>query len=100
MPPMTNFVMAVSPGYVLYKRGSRKGSSVFVYILVVCGTIFNFLPAPIGLFASALPEVFNQPIWFAIGIVCTAVALYSLYRIVKLPPKAMDMGDYKKRPIW
>ena len=98
--PMTNFVMAVGPGYILNKRRSRKGSSVAIYIFVVCGTIFNFLPAPIGMFTSALPQVYNQPIWFIIGIPCIIISIYNLYRILKLPPKTLEDGNYKKRPIW
>ena len=98
--PMTNFVMAVGPGYILNKRQSRHGSSVFVYIMIVIGTIFNFMPAPIGMFTSALPQVYNQPIWFIIGIPCLIIACYNLYRILKLPPKTKDMGNYKNKPIW
>lgn len=99
--PMTNFVMAVGPGYVLYKRQSREGSSMFVYIMIVAGTVFNFLPAPIGLFTTALPQTFNQPIWFVLGAVCVVVSVYNLYRFSKLPAKTADMGDYKHgKPIW
>lgn len=98
--PMTNFVMAVGPGFILNKRRSRKGSSVAVYIFVVLGTIFNFMPAPIGMFTSSLPQVYNQPIWFIIGIPCVIVACYNLYRILKLPPKTIEDGNYKKKPIW
>lgn len=98
--PLTNMVMAVAPGYILTKRQSREGSSVMIYIFVVCGTIFNFLPAPIGLFTSATPEIYNQPIWFAAGAVCLVIAVYNLYRILKLPPKTVAMGNYKKKPIW
>lgn len=96
--PMTNFVMAVGPGYVLNKRKSREGSSVFIYIMVVCGTAFNFAPAGIGLFSSVLPEVFNQPMWFAVGAVCLVIAIYNLVRIIKLPAKEQVPGE--KKPIW
>ncbi|ACV23757.1 Uncharacterised protein [Slackia heliotrinireducens] len=98
--PLTNVVMAVAPGYVLAKRRSREGSSVMVYIFVVIGTVFNFMPAPIGLFTSTTPWIYNQPIWFAVGAVCTVTAVYNLYRILQLPPKTIDMGTYKKKPIW
>lgn len=98
--PLTNVVMAVAPSYVLFKRKNREGSSVFICIMVVIGTIFNFLPAPIGLFTSALPWIYNQPIWFIIGVVCTIIAVCTLVSILRMPPKTKAMGDYKKRPIW
>ncbi len=98
--PLTNIVMAIAPGYVLYKRKSRAGSSMFIYIMVVAGTVFNFLPAPFGLFTSATPWIYNQPVWFAVGAVCTIVAVHNLYRFSKLPAKTKDMGDYKNKPIW
>lgn len=98
--PLTNVVMAIAPGYVLYKRKSREGSSMFIYIMVVVGTIFNFLPAPIGLFTSVTPWIYNQPIWFAVGVVCTIIAVYNVYRFSKLPPKTKEMGNYKNKPIW
>lgn len=96
--PITNFVMAVGPGYVLLRRNSRKGSSVFIYIMIVAGTIFNFLPAPIGLFTTVLPNVFNQPIWFAVGVVCVIVSIVNLVKICKLPAKKQLPGE--KKPIW
>lgn len=98
--PLTNVVMAIAPGYVLYKRKSREGSSVMIYIFVVAGTIFNFLPEGIGLFTTVTPWIYNQPIWFAVGAVCTVIAVYNLYRILQLPPKTKEMGDYKNKPIW
>ncbi len=96
--PITNFVMAVGPGYVLGKRNSRKGSSVFIYIMIVIGTVFNFLPAPIGLFTTALPEIYNQPIWFAVGAVATVIAVVNLVRVLRLPEKEAVPGE--KKPIW
>lgn len=96
--PITNFVMAIAPGFILFKRKSREGSSVMLYIFILGGTIFNFLPCGIGLFTTVLPEVFNQPIYFAIGIVATIIAIYNLCTIVKMPPKKQLPGE--KKPIW
>lgn len=98
--PLTNVVMAIAPGYVLYKRKSREGSSVMIYIFVVAGTIFNFLPEGIGLFTTVTPWIYNTPVWFAVGAVCTVIAVYNLYRILQLPPKTKEMGSYKNKPIW
>ena len=98
--PLTNVLMAVIPGVVIHKRRSREGSSVALCIIVLFGTIFNFLPAPIGLFTTVTPQIYNQPIWFAVGVVCVVIAAYNLYRILQLPPKTVDMGNYKKKPIW
>ena len=96
--PITNLIMAIAPGLVLNARQSRKGSSVFINIMVLVGTIFNFLPAPLGLFTTVLPQIYNQPVWFAMGAVATLIAAYNLYRIIQLPPKEKIPGG--ETPIW
>lgn len=85
--PLTNFVMAVGPGQVLLKRGSRHGSSVTVYILIVLGTLFNFAPKGIGFFTTLLPQIFNCGLWYLLGLVATIVAAYNLVYILHLPAK-------------
>ena len=96
--PMTNFVMAVAPGYILLKRQSRQGSSVMLYIFIVIGTAFNFAPAGIGLFTTAMPWVYDNPIWYAVGAVCLIVAVWNLVKIIKMPAKPQATGE--KKPIW
>lgn len=96
--PITNIVMAVGPGFILYHRRSREGSSVMLYIIILAGTIFNFLPQGLGCFTTALPWIWNQPIYFIVGAVTIAIAVYNLYYICKLPAKPKIEGE--KKPIW
>lgn len=86
--PLTNFVMAIGPGYVLQKRQSRQGSSVMIYIFIILGTLLNFAPKGIGFFASILPNIFNQPIWFVTGLIATIIAIINLITIWRLPAKS------------
>lgn len=97
--PLTNFVMAIGPGYVLNTRRDREGSSVLVYIFIVIGTIINFAPQGIGFFTSILPSVFNQPIWFSVGVVALIVAVINLVRVVGLPGKKQNPQS-KHKPVW
>jgi len=90
--PLTNFVMAIGPGYMLDKRQSREGSSVFIYILIIMGTFLNFAPKGIGFFSSILPTIFNQPIWFATGIICMIIAVINLIKILRLPAKSQNLS--------
>lgn len=85
--PLTNVVMAIGPGYLMMKRKSREGSSVFIYILIVCGTAFNFAPPGIGLFTTVLPGVFDTPVWYLSGVACMIIAIYNLVYCLNLPPK-------------
>lgn len=85
--PLTNFVMAVGPGFTLLKRRSRRGSSVVVYIFIICGTLFNFAPRGIGFFTTLLPQIFNCPLWYLIGVISTIIAVYNLIMVLKLPAK-------------
>lgn len=85
--PLTNFVMAIAPGYTLLQRQSRRGSSVMLYIFVVLGTAFNFAPRGIGFFTSILPQIFDCGLWYAVGAVALIIAIYNLVLILKLPAK-------------
>lgn len=91
--PLTNFVMAIGPGYVLQQRRSREGSSALVYIFIIFGTLLNFAPKGIGFFTSILPSIFNQPFWFIIGGIATVISLINLRKILQLPNKP-------QRTIW
>jgi hypothetical protein len=93
---LTNVVMAVGPGILWLRRGSRQGSSLGLGIVILVGTINTFLPT--GMFVLALPHVFNTPWYYIGGAVFTLIAAGSLYRIAKYPAKPRVAGE--KRPIW
>lgn len=92
--PLTNFIMAIGPGYLLRQRQSRAGSSVLIYLFIVLGTLLNFAPKGIGFFSSILPQLFNRPIWFIIGLVALIIAVINLIQILRFPSKTTS------RSIW
>ena len=92
--------MEVAPDYVPNKRKSREGSSVPIYIFVVIDTVFNFKLEDIGLFTTVTPWIYNQPLWFVVGMACTPIAAYNPYRILQFLPKIKEMGDRENKLIW
>lgn len=70
----TNIIMAIGPANEALVRTSRKGLSLGFSFLVVVGTIATF--APFGFWALTLPEIFAQPVYYAVGVVCF---LYSVW---------------------
>lgn len=80
----TNVTVALAPSFLAEERQSRKGSSVFLAIVTIIGTIFTFSPPGIGMWATAAP-VFNQPWFYALGALSVCGAIRCLYVLLKLP---------------
>lgn len=93
---ITNMVMATIPGLLWRERGSRRGSGMGIALVILGGTVNTFLP--VGMFAAALPEVFNHPWFYIAGVVFTVVAIRNVVMMSKFPPKEALSGE--KKPIW
>ncbi|MGV8083417.1 MAG: hypothetical protein AB2L09_07285 [Coriobacteriia bacterium] len=93
---VTNMVMAAGPGILWMRRGSRKGSSVGLAIVILAGTINTFLP--IGMFVQALPQVFGHPWFYLAGVIFTFIAAMNLRMVLRFPSKAVAEGG--RKPIW
>lgn len=93
---LTNIVMAAGPGVLWLRRGSRDGASVGLAIVILAGTINTFLP--VGMFVTALPDVFDTPWFYLAGIVFTGIAMSNLYKLTHFAPKSVAPGA--PRPIW
>ena len=93
---VTNMVMAAGPGILWARRGSRKGSSVGLAIVILLGTINTFLPT--GMFVQALPGIFNQAWFYIAGVVFSGIAFKNLILLAKFPAKTRVKTEIK--PIW
>lgn len=94
---LTNVVMAVGPGLLWRQRISREGSSIGLAIVIVFGTVLSFLPPGLGMFTTALPSTFDQPWFYATGLVTALIALCHLTYLWKLPPKTQKS---MQKAIW
>lgn len=93
---LTNMVMATLPGLLWRQRHSRKGNGMGIALVILGGTINTFIP--VGMFALALPEVFNHPWFYITGVVFSLIALSNVVMVSKFPPKKQLPGE--KKPIW
>ncbi len=80
----TNVTVALAPSFLAEERKSRKGSSLFLAIVTVFGTIFTFSPPGIGMWATAAP-VFNQPWFYLLGALSLVGSIRYVYIFLKLP---------------
>jgi hypothetical protein len=93
---LTNVLIAVGPGFLWERRGTRQGASVGLALVILVGTINTFLPPGLGMWTTAL-GYFNQFWFYAIGVVATAYALRNVFVLLRLPPKPSVDG---RRAIW
>lgn len=93
---LTNMVMATGPATVWLRRGSRQGNGLGIALVILGGTINTFLP--VGMFAAALPQVFNHPWFYIAGAIFTAIAAANVVMVARFPAKQRVPGQ--KRPIW
>lgn len=93
---MTNMVMCALPGLLWQQRGSRKGNGMGIALVILGGTINTFLPC--GMFALALPQVFNQPWFYIAGAAFVLLAIRNVVMVSRFPRKLAIVGG--KKPIW
>lgn len=93
---LTGVVIAIAPLMPLLRRGSRDGCSIGLAIVTLAGTVLNFLP--VGMFVTALPEVFNTPWFYITGVVVSGIAAWNVIAVASMPKKVPLAGQ--GRPIW
>jgi hypothetical protein len=93
---MTNMVMAAGPTTLWLRRKDRTGMSMGLALVILAGTINNFLPG--SMFLRAVPEAFNHPVYFITGVIYVLIALANVF-IVRSKPKK-KIGPDGKKPIW
>jgi hypothetical protein len=93
---LTNIMMAVGPGILWQRRGSRRGASVGLAIVILLGTANTFLPS--SMFVMALPQYFDHPWYYIAGAIVTLLAARNLVLVARMPAKERVPGQ--RRPIW
>ncbi|QIL74034.1 hypothetical protein G7048_26455 (plasmid) [Diaphorobacter sp. HDW4B] len=92
----TNILIAVAPGWLWNERRSRRGASVGLAIVIFIGTVNTFLPPGWGMWTTA-SSYFDQPWFYATGVVVSAYALRNVFLLLSYPAKPPDNG---KAAIW
>ncbi|WEV58207.1 hypothetical protein [Ligilactobacillus acidipiscis] len=93
---LTNIVMAVGPGILWQRRGSRDGSSIGLSLVILFGTINTFIPA--SMFVLAMPQAFSHLWYYLTGIIISLIALRNFLILRSYPPK--EQKPAAKKPIW
>ncbi|KAI5917105.1 hypothetical protein F4810DRAFT_82508 [Camillea tinctor] len=93
---LTNVVIVLGPTHEYLARGSRDGLSLGLCVVNVFCAVFTF--APFGMWAVAVPELFAQPAYYAVGAVMLPYSLWMLWVVAQYPPKQQKKGG--PAPIW
>ena len=95
----TNILMAIMPGLYWEKRGTRKGASWGLAIVILIGTINSFLPTNMWALTSEYFTPANCPWIYIVGIVSVFFAFRNLWVLKKLPAKP-SVSENGKKTIW
>jgi len=93
---LTNVVVIGGPASEWLERGSRRGLSIGLALVSAVGTVFTF--GPFGFWVLGLPEVFDQPRYYLVGIVMTLLSLLDVAIVASYPPKTPTSGS--PLPVW
>ncbi|KAI0594920.1 hypothetical protein F4775DRAFT_571928 [Biscogniauxia sp. FL1348] len=93
---LTNVVMTLGPTHEYLSRGSRDGLALGFCLVNVFCAVFTF--APFGMWAVAVPEIFDRPAYYAVGVLMTAYSLWNFWIVASYPPKLQKKGGAS--PIW
>lgn len=93
---MTNMVMAAGPTALWMRRKDRYGMSLGLALVILAGTINNFLP--VSMFVTVFPHVFNHPWYYITGVIFVVIAISNIFIVLSKPQKTVS-GTHKKY-IW
>lgn len=92
----TNVLIIMGPANLWLERGSRDGLAMGLAITNVFCAIFTF--APFSMWVVALPEVFDNKVHYATGVVMFVYSLYMCWVLRRYPAKRATKPGQK--PIW
>lgn len=93
---LTQFIMAIGPGVLWMRRGSRAGGGMGVALCIIASTAVSFQPW--SMWVIAMPDVFDTPWFYLMGAACLAITLFYAVTVARLPAKSPS--DDGKKPIW
>ncbi|KAG7083116.1 hypothetical protein JMJ78_0008566 [Colletotrichum scovillei] len=94
----TNVLIVLGPTHHYLRAGSRHGLSLGFCVVNIIGTIWTF--APFGFFVLTIPEIFDQKLYYVIGIILTVYSVGCFYVVSQYPSKTRVMDKGGKQPIW
>lgn len=92
----TNILIVVGPVQLWLERGCRDGLSMGLAVTNVFCAIFTF--APFSMWVVALPEVFDNRVYYGTGVVTFMCSLYMCWILRRYPAKQSKIGG--QQPIW
>lgn len=93
---LTQFIMAIGPGVLWMRRGSRAGNGIGVALCIIASTVVSF--QPLSMWVIAMPEVFDTPWFYLMGAACLAITLFYLKTVASFPAK--QAGADGRKSIW
>lgn len=85
----TQVLITIVPGLVMEKRGTRKGYSLWLHIVLICVALVSFNPW-CNMWVCIAPDFFSlqeNPWYYIMGVVCLYFAVRGLLKFLKLPEK-------------
>lgn len=83
----TQVLITIVPGLVMEKRGTRKGSSRLLHIVLICVAVISFNPW-CNMWLAVAPDFFGlsaNPWYYIMGVVCLFFSVRGLLIYNKLP---------------
>ncbi|GKU08618.1 unnamed protein product [Fusarium langsethiae] len=80
---LTNFLMIVGPTHEFLRRGTKDGLSVGFSVVNIFCAIFTF--APFSMWALAMPEVFDNAIYYWVGFFLLGYTIWLLSVVASYP---------------
>lgn len=93
---LTQYVMALGPGLLWMRRGSRAGGGMGIAFCLIASTAISFQPW--SMWVIAMPSIFDTPWFYLMGVVCLVISVSYAVMVSRFPAK-LPSGD-GRRPIW
>lgn len=93
---LTQFIMAIGPGVLWMRRGSRAGGGMGVALCIIASTVVSFQPW--SMWVITMPDIFDTPWFYLMGVACLAITVFYAVTVSRFPAK-VPTADGRK-PIW
>ena len=97
----TQVLITTIPGLVMEARGTRKGYSLWLHIVLICVALVSFNPW-CNMWMAIAPDYFTlaeNPWYYITGAVCLFFSLRGLIMYEKLPAKPAIVEATGKKPL-